>query len=73
MLTTKPIALLVNDSIPQDTKNLVKPQKENQNFIQNYENSVSKPKKHERFPENEFFVRWVSLDCKSGLSLTEPQ
>ena len=49
------IALLVNESLPQDSKKLLKLQKEIQNFIQNYENSESKPKKREQFLENDVF------------------
>ena len=72
MLVTKPIALYVNDSMPQESKNLVKPQKQIQNFIENYENSESKPKKQERFLENKLFVHWDPLDCKFSLSSAEP-
>ena len=56
MLITKPIAFLVNESMTLGSKNIVKPQKNNQNFIKNYKNSESKPKKHVRFLQNESFV-----------------
>ena len=72
MLIVKIITLLVNEILPKDVKNLVNPQKGNQNFILNFEKSESKPKKHERFLEEEFFVLWAALDCKSSFPLTEP-
>ena len=45
-------------------KKLVKAQKQDENFIKNYENSESKTKKHEQNLENNFFVHWASFDCK---------
>ena len=51
--------------------NLVKSQKENQKFIKNFENSISRRrKKQERFLENKYFVHWASLYSKPGLSFT---
>ena len=49
-------------------KKIVKLQKEIQNFIQNYENSESKPKKN---MSNSFFVHCASFDYKGVLSLIE--
>ena len=45
MLVTKPIALIVNEFMPQDSKSLVKPHREFQNFKQNFENCDTNPKK----------------------------
>ena len=74
MVIRRPIALLVNEYIHHwDSKDLVKSQKEIQNFFKNYENSRVEAKKGGRFLENEFFVHWASFDCKQGLYLTEPQ
>ena len=65
MLIRKLFALLVNESMPQDYKNLLIPQKENQNFIKNYENSrVEAKRKQERFLENGIFVHRASFDCR---------
>ena len=47
----KTIALLVNVSMPLDFKTSVQSQKENQNFIKNYEHSELKPKKFWVIPE----------------------
>ena len=55
MLIKKPIALLVNEFMPKDSKNLIKRQKEDQSFIKNYENWEPNPKKHERFRGNQIF------------------
>ena len=41
---------LVNECMPYGSKNLVKPQKENQNFIKNYKNPEPKPKKTRAIP-----------------------
>ena len=46
MHSRKPIALLDSESIPQDSQNLLKSQKVNQNFIKNFENSRVEDKKH---------------------------
>ena len=69
MLIMKPIELLGNKFMPYDSKNLVKPQK---TIKISFKIQSRSQKKYERFFENEFFVHWASLDCKSGLSLTEP-
>ena len=72
MFIREPIALLVNESILYDSKNLVKAQKRKSKFhLKNHENSDSKPKKHEQLLENELFVHWASFDCKSNFSLTK--
>ena len=56
MLNTKPIALLVNETMPKNSKNSVKRQKENQNYILNYENSrVEAKKKTRAIPLKRFF------------------
>ena len=74
MLIMKQITLLVNESMPEDSKKIVKPQKETKNFIQNYENSESKPKKNmSNSLKTMFFVHWASFECKRGLPLIEPQ
>ena len=53
-------------------KKIVKLQKEIQNFIQNYENSESKPKKNmSNSLKTTFFVHCASFDYKGVLSLIE--
>ena len=33
---------------------------------------ITKKKQKKRLHENKFFFHWASIDCESGLSLTEP-
>ena len=64
MHITKPVALLVCESIPQDSKNFVKPKKENEISINVTKTQSPSQKEHERFLESDFFVHWASFDCK---------
>ena len=70
LLKRKPIAFLVNASVPLELLKFSKSERINQNFNKNYKTSESKTKTMRDSLETNFVILWALFNYKRGILLT---